>query len=204
MTESAAPPSPPPPPDAGPGAPPEPPGTLEGSGEPPASGSRGQHIADGVLRQPDPNSVVASRIASWIFTGIVTFGLLIVLVFSLFGSALSQAISLAATVVIVGFLSWLSHKWPEISYRHTFYKVDPDGLEIRRGVVWRSVTSVPRSRVQHTDVSQGPLERRFDLGTLVVYTAGTDHAQVQLPGLPHARALRIRDHLLPTGGDDAV
>jgi membrane protein YdbS with pleckstrin-like domain len=59
--------------------------------------------------------------------------------------------------------------------------VDARGLEIRRGVFWRSVVNVPRSRVQHTDVSQGPLERSYGLGTLIVYTAGTDHAQVNSP-----------------------
>jgi membrane protein YdbS with pleckstrin-like domain len=58
--------------------------------------------------------------------------------------------------------------------------------------------------VQHTDVSQGPLERRYGLGTRVIFTAGTDHARVDLKGLDHATALAIRDHLLPRGGDDAV
>jgi membrane protein YdbS with pleckstrin-like domain len=71
-------------------------------------------------------------------------------------------------------------------------------------VVWRRIINVPRSRVQHIDVSQGPLQRTYALGTLVIYTAGTDHAKVELRGLSHARALRIRDHLLPSGGDDAV
>jgi hypothetical protein len=71
-------------------------------------------------------------------------------------------------------------------------------------VFWRRTIIVPKSRVQHTDVSQGPLQRRYALGTLVVYTAGTDHAKVELPGLSYARAMRIRDHLLPSGGDDAV
>jgi hypothetical protein len=70
--------------------------------------------------------------------------------------------------------------------------------------VWRSVVNVARSRIQHTDVSQGPLERRFGLAGLLIYTAGTDHAEVQLRGLDHATALRIRDHLLAGGGDDAV
>ena len=66
------------------------------------------------------------------------------------------------------------------------------------------VIHVPRSRVQHTDVSQGPVERRFGLGTLVIYTAGTDHAKVDLAGLEHGVALRLRDHLLPSGDTDAV
>jgi membrane protein YdbS with pleckstrin-like domain len=82
--------------------------------------------------------------------------------------------------------------------------VDASGILIRRGVFWRRVIHVPRSRVQHTDVSQGPLERGHGLGTLVIYTAGTDHARVDLHGLDHAAALAIRDHLLPGEGEDAV
>jgi membrane protein YdbS with pleckstrin-like domain len=161
-------------------------------------------IADGVLRQLDPNTILVERTGGWIVTAVITVLLLIQLVVSLFGGPWRIAIGLAATVAGVGLMSWLSHRWPEISYRHTFYRVDPNGIEIRRGVVWRRTISVPKSRVQHTDVSQGPLERTYALGTLVIYTAGTDHAKVELSGLSHARAMRIRDHLLPSGGDDAV
>jgi membrane protein YdbS with pleckstrin-like domain len=161
-------------------------------------------IADGVMRQLDPNTIRVERTASWIFTAIVGVVLLVQLGVNLFGGPLRIAIGLGLTVVVGGFFGWLSHRWPEISYRHTFYRVDPQGIEIRRGVVWRRVITVPKSRVQHTDVSQGPLQRTYSLGTLVIYTAGTDHAKVELPGLSHARALRIRDHLLPSGGDDAV
>lgn len=161
-------------------------------------------IADSVLRQLDPNTIHVERISSWIFTSVVGMFLLIQLVVSLFGGPWGLAIGPALTIGVGGFLVWRSHWWPEISYRHTFYRVDPQGIEIRRGVFWRRTTNVPKSRVQHTDVSQGPLERKYDLGTLVIYTAGTDHAKVDLRGLNHAQAMRIRDHLLPSGGDDAV
>jgi membrane protein YdbS with pleckstrin-like domain len=161
-------------------------------------------IADGVLHQLDPNTIRVDRIASWIFTSVVGVFLLIQLVVNLFGSPWRIVLGVALTIGVGGFFAWLSHRWPEISYRHTFYRVDAEGLEIRRGVAWRHTIIVPKSRVQHTDVSQGPLQRRYALGTLIVYTAGTDHAKVELPGLSHARALRIRDHLLPSGGDDAV
>ena len=77
-------------------------------------------------------------------------------------------------------------------------------MSIRRGVVWRSEISVPRSRVQHTDVSQGPLQRRFGLATLILHTAGTHHASVSLAGLPHAAALAIRDYLIEGGAGDVV
>ena len=44
----------------------------------------------------------------------------------------------------------------------------------------------------------------YGLGTLVIYTAGTEHARVHLPGLDHRVALRIRDHLLARMADDVV
>ncbi len=107
-------------------------------------------------------------------------------------------------LITMGLLGWHAERWPALAYRHTRYRVDPDGIEIRRGVYWRSVTRVPRSRVQHTDVSQGPLERRYGLGTLVLYTAGTDHARVILPGLAHEHAMALRERLTPEGATDAV
>jgi len=100
--------------------------------------------------------------------------------------------------------AWFAEAWPARMYAHTRYRLDEDGLQIARGVYWRTVTHVPRSRVQHTDVSQGPLERRYGLGTLVVYTAGTDHAKVGLPGLAHETAVRLRDDLRSEHADDAV
>jgi membrane protein YdbS with pleckstrin-like domain len=80
-------------------------------------------------------------------------------------------------------------------------------VDIRTGVVWRRIISVPRSRVQHIDVAQGPIERRYGLATLSIYTAGTGFAKVDLPGVPYPRAVRIRDHLLPGrehGADDGT
>ena len=106
-------------------------------------------------------------------------------------------------VLTVG-LAWYSYIWPPYEYRYTSYVLDADGIEIRSGVFWRSITNVPRSRVQHIDVSQGPLERSYGLGRLVIFTAGTHHSRVELPGLGYAVAVSLRNHLLPRGADDAV
>ena len=72
---------------------------------------------------------------------------------------------------------------------------------MKEGVVWRSVVTVPRSRVQHTDVAQGPLQRVFGIATLIVYTAGTEHAFVSLRGLAPETANAIRDFLIDAGSD---
>lgn len=164
-------------------------------------------VAGGVERALDPRKITLDRVVGWIVAGVVSLGSLvpigsIVLLASIPGSV--KALLLVAWTAVVLVLAWSAQRWPPIEHRHTAYKVDGQGIEIRKGVVWRKVINVPRSRVQHTDVSQGPLERRYGLGTLVIYTAGTDHAKVDLAGLDHATALRIRDHFLPGEGGDAV
>lgn len=114
------------------------------------------------------------------------------------------AIGAVAWLGVSASLAWWLWRWPAIAYRYASYRLDEAGIEIRRGVVWRSIINVPRSRVQHTDVSQGPLERGHELSTLIIHTAGTEHARVGLPGLASPVAIALRDQLLPHDEPDAV
>ncbi len=158
-------------------------------------------------RRLDPRTIPLQKTGAAIFSFIVALvtGVLAVALLADGGpSLLSVAITGTLWVLVNGLLTWHGQRWQEIDYRHTWYRVDERGLEIRRGVFWREVVTVPRSRVQHTDVSQGPLERKYGLGTLAVYTAGTDHAKVTLSGLDHGVALAIREQLMPERGTNAV
>ena len=82
---------------------------------------------------------------------------------------------------------------PRRRYRSWGYRLDEDELHIKSGLWVRSRTIVPFGRVQHIDVSQGPLERRFGVGMLILHTAGTRNSAVALPGLGLDEAGRIRD-----------
>jgi membrane protein YdbS with pleckstrin-like domain len=159
----------------------------------------------------DPRSVTAGRLGGWTFTGVM---LLVVA-----GSALATLIGTGAPLVswlatgalallFFGGLALASHHGPRVRYQTTWVGLDEDGLEFEHGWLWRHQISVPRSRIQHTDVTQGPYERRFGLATLVVYTAGTEHASISIEGLSHETALAFRDALLArgpgTGAPDGV
>lgn len=164
-------------------------------------------VADGIERPLDPRVIPLDRDVGLIVTASLALGLVVLLGIFLVATSLPGWVTavlwlLWAAVTVL--LAWWLQQWPAISYRYARYRVDEDGIEIREGVVWRTVTNVPRSRVQHTDVAQGPLQRKYGLGTLIIHTAGTDHATVHVRGLHHATALAIRDHLLPRHGHDAV
>ncbi len=164
-------------------------------------------IADEQLRRLDPRAIPLDRLVGWITTGTISGVLFITLGITwlaqpvpAWGTLLMAAAWLTVTVGVGAF----AYRWPELNYRTTSYKLDDEGIEIRTGVYWRKIIAVPRSRVQHIDVSQGPLERSYGLGTLVIYTAGTAHSRVGLSGLDHQTALFLRDHLLPADDDDAI
>ncbi len=86
---------------------------------------------------------------------------------------------------------WLGLK----QYRYTLWRLDAEGLAVRRGHMWRRETLVPATRVQHLDLKRGPLQRRRQLATLVVHTAGTRHSAVEVAHLDLADAERLRDRL---------
>ncbi|GAB3102542.1 PH domain-containing protein [Lysobacter terrae] len=80
-------------------------------------------------------------------------------------------------------------------FRHVAWRLDEDGLAIRRGRMFQRETRVPATRVQHLDLKRGPLQRQRNLATLIVHTAGTRHSAVTLPHLDADDAERLRDVL---------
>lgn len=67
---------------------------------------------------------------------------------------------------------------------------------MRSGLFWISTTALPYTRLQHVNLSQGPLERKFNLITLKCYSAGSGEAEIDLPGLNAKYAEHLRQHLL--------
>jgi len=109
------------------------------------------------------------------------------------GSMIGITVVIAVVVVLVFLVGWV---YPKAAYRHASWRINANGLEIRRGVWWRHRIIVPHSRMQHSDIEQGPLQRLFSLATLVINTAGTEDASVQLSGLTLETAERLRDELM--------
>lgn len=99
-------------------------------------------------------------------------------------TAVVAALALAAAVVL-----------PPRRYRAWAYQEGEDELDLRYGLLFRVRTVVPFGRVQHIDVAQGPIERRYGVATLILHTAGTRGAAVSLPGLAHADAESMRDRI---------
>jgi membrane protein YdbS with pleckstrin-like domain len=94
--------------------------------------------------------------------------------------------------------------YPPRAYRAWGYRIDGKVLETRSGIWFRFYQLLPLSRLQHVDLHSGPIQRSLGLASLLLHTAGTQHASIVIPGLDAREAVRLRDELVAIGGDDGV
>ncbi len=82
---------------------------------------------------------------------------------------------------------------PQRIFARLHYLLTDRLLQVVDGLLFHTDTVVPLVRVQHLDVTRGPLDKMFGTATLVVHTAGTRNSIVTVPGLAPNRAAEIRD-----------
>lgn len=115
----------------------------------------------------------------------------------------SLAAIIAASVfggVLVGW-SLIS---PYLAYVRWRFTVDQELMLMRYGIIFHEERTIPISRMQHVDLTRGPVERLFGLATLVVFTAGNEGSAFRLPGVAALRAGELRDQILAARGDDIL
>ena len=149
--------------------------------------------------------VVPAWLLSGLFGGLVLAGIA-TLVLSAFDGELGEQRGLVRSLVfaVVGLALLWAVVLPPLAWRVWRFWIDARLLRVERGVVVREEKVIPISRLQHVDLTRGPIERLFGLSTLVVHTAGSEGATLRLPGLAVDRAAALRDAILEARGDDVV
>lgn len=67
--------------------------------------------------------------------------------------------------------------WIPAFYKTLEYYIDSGAVKMNRGVFWKRLITVPYSKITNVDVTQGPLQRMYRIGTIHVQTAGAGGAQ---------------------------
>jgi membrane protein YdbS with pleckstrin-like domain len=99
------------------------------------------------------------------------------------------------SVLAIGFAVILV-AWPAISVPRRGYVVRDKDIVFRSGVVFRSVTAIPYNRIQHVETSSTPLDRKFDIAALQLFTAGGSGGDLKISGLGADVAERLRVYIL--------
>lgn len=147
--------------------------------------------AGAAMRPLDPRQIKVLRIR-WLIVAMVLVGIAVAISLGPLRTGIPMGV-LPAAVALVGLAA--TALLPRRRYRAWGYREDEDELHVRHGLLVRTETAVPFARVQHIDLAQGPIERRYGLARLILYTAGTRGASVPLPGLAREEAERMRDRI---------
>jgi len=87
-------------------------------------------------------------------------------------------------------------------YKKKGYALREHDVNYKSGWLWKKATTIPYYRIQHCDLSSGPVERMFDLSTLNIYTAGGSNSDLSIPGLNTDHGLRLKKFILSKMGQD--
>lgn len=109
-------------------------------------------------------------------------------------------ISVAVIVyVLIAVLRFLSIS---ISFKYSGYALREKDVLYRSGWLKRKIRVVMLNRIQHVSVQSGPLERRFGLSSVSIFTAGSSEADFTINGITEHTAQRIKEWIsTETNGD---
>jgi membrane protein YdbS with pleckstrin-like domain len=81
---------------------------------------------------------------------------------------------------------------PNIRYRQWRYEIRESEVDLKFGFVTHVRQLVPMARIQHVDTRRGPLQRRFGLASVILYTAA---GSIEIPALSVEVATDVRDRI---------
>ena len=83
----------------------------------------------------------------------------------------------------------------KLSYKYEGYAVRQRDITYKSGIFFKVITTLPYNRIQHMEISQGPLEKLFKLYTLSLFTAGGSGSDVQVHGLSQEKANDMKAYI---------
>jgi hypothetical protein len=82
------------------------------------------------------------------------------------------------------------------------YAIREHDVIVHAGVFWKKETVQPIRRIQHVEQHQGPIDKRYGLYELKLFSAGTGQFTFRIPGLDATAAARIKQFILEVQQDD--
>lgn len=127
----------------------------------------------------------------WLISSIVLVMVLVaVFVFIPFLQSTLWITVAASCIIVITVIHFISTKK---SYQNLGFAIREHDITCRSGWFVTRIRTTPFNRIQHSNVMVGPLERRYGLATLVLYTAGSDDADLHVRGLRQEEAYRLKD-----------
>ena len=107
-------------------------------------------------------------------------------IFLPFNSASIIATSLLVPLFLLILFVWY---WINQYYASISYALTDNEIVVHKGVWWKNKSFVPYNRITNINIEQGPISRHFQLGTVLIQTAGFSGGAGSAGGLKPAEAV---------------
>ncbi|HEY5772459.1 MAG TPA: PH domain-containing protein [Chitinophagaceae bacterium] len=130
----------------------------------------------------------------WLFTSVVLLLVAIALLFFVipFRETLAVVLFISGWLLIVSLYFFIQER----SFHLRAYAIREHDILYRYGWIVQHIHACPVNRIQHCSSDAGPLERKFKLSSLTLFTAGTSGADLRISGLRAEIAENIRDFIM--------
>lgn len=143
------------------------------------------------FQQLDRAFLKVEYISSLIFFGFLFF---VIFIFVMLASSEVRWVKiLVASLWLFWFM--LSLLLVKKNYDIAGYAIRQHDIVHRKGVVFRNLTTIPFNRIQHCEISEGPVEKLFELSTLKVFTAGGATSDLAIGGIRKEEAQLIKEFI---------
>jgi membrane protein YdbS with pleckstrin-like domain len=140
----------------------------------------------------DPNysKLLRVNLVIWTIVAVLVLGFFIWIMPEL--KIFFQIVAAAYFLIMI----WLFWVWVPKTLKRLKYVLHDEDIQLQKGYLYWRQLAIAANRIQHIEVTQGPLERYLGLASLVIYTAGSIGSDMKLPGLCLETAQEIRVRLL--------
>lgn len=105
---------------------------------------------------------------------------------------LQDPLKITGAVLVFGLFAAFNWVAIQVNYKYSGYALREKDILYRSGWLQKKTRIVMISRIQHVSVQSGPLERRFGLASVSVFTAGSAAADFTIKGIKEETAQKIK------------
>ena len=131
-----------------------------------------------------------------VFYGVLSLAALVVVVLSAelraFLFTAYGVLSVILLMLLLTFIAWFLY----VATKAIHYSIRQHDIILKSGVFWKKEVIQPLKRVQHVELTRGPIDERYGLANVRLFSAGTAMSTFRIHGVEHAIAIRIKQFVL--------
>jgi len=147
-------------------------------------------IGDVTFQPLEKSYLKVSRIV-YILSTMIVIAIIVVLFYFIKKIQTPVVMSVTGGVfVLLTLFGWITNT---LNFNHSGYALREQDVLFRRGWLVRKIRIVPLKRVQHVSLQSGPIERKFGLASISIFTAGSELADFTIKGITQQTARQLKE-----------